>query len=139
MTNCELFDTCYFFQNELTGMPCTYKHMINKFCTGDPSLCARFNYAMANGRDSVPLDMFPNDLSEILVFDPIATRRSPAGQVKVIYTDGTTHMIETSRLASLVNLNRIVAYETPERWVEFRRRYADPTYRGPERRKVCSR
>jgi hypothetical protein len=66
MGYCDLLDSCYFYKNELSGMPCTYKHMMNKYCYGDYSKCTRLAYARSYGRNNVPLDMFPNDFFENL-------------------------------------------------------------------------
>ena len=55
--------------------------------------------------------------------------------IKVIYSDGSNGMLRTSRLAKLVKMNRIAAYESFDGWVEVRRGQSNPNYQGPERRK----
>ena len=57
--------------------------------------------------------------------------------IKVLYADGSTGMLRTSRLAKLVRMNRIAAYQAFDRWVEVRRKHSNPNYQGPERRKYC--
>jgi hypothetical protein len=64
MPRCDLLDSCYFCKHELYGMPCTYKHMLHKYCLGDYARCARYAYAKAYGKNNVPLEMFPNDTDE---------------------------------------------------------------------------
>lgn len=135
MSCCDLLETCYFYKNELADMPCTFKHLMNKYCNGDYAQCARFVYARANGRSNVPLEMFPNDGSKSLEFNVVEPGGGVAMLIKVIYADGSSGMVRTSRLAKLVKLNRIAAYESFDRWVEVRRKQSDQTYRGPERRK----
>jgi hypothetical protein len=55
--------------------------------------------------------------------------------IKVIYSDGSTGLLRTSRLAKLVKRNRIAAYQSFEGWVEVRRKHSNPNFQGPERRK----
>ena len=55
--------------------------------------------------------------------------------IKVIFSDGSNGMIRTSRLAKLVKMNRIAAYQSFEGWVEVRRKQSNPNYQGQERRK----
>ena len=46
--------------------------------------------------------------------------------IKVIYADGSTGLLRTSRLARLIKLNRIAAYQAFDRWVEVRRKQVKP-------------
>ena len=55
--------------------------------------------------------------------------------IKVIYADGSTGLLRTSRLAKLIKMHRIAAYQAFDRWVEVRRKQPNPNYQGPERRK----
>ncbi len=61
MPSCDLLESCYFHRNELSGMPCTYKALLYKYCLGEYTKCTRLCYARAHGKDNVPLEMFPND------------------------------------------------------------------------------
>ncbi len=56
--------------------------------------------------------------------------------IKVIYSDGSSGMIRTSRLAKLVKTKRIAAYEATNGWVELRRKQSTSNYQGAERRKI---
>jgi len=55
--------------------------------------------------------------------------------IKVIYSDGSTGLLRTSRLAKLLRMNRIAAYLSFEGWVEVRRNRSNPNYQGQERRR----
>jgi hypothetical protein len=59
--------------------------------------------------------------------------------IKVIYSDGFIGMLKITRLAKLVKMNRIAAYESFDGWVEVRRKLKNPDYQGPERRTYCVR
>lgn len=54
--------------------------------------------------------------------------------IKVIYSDGSTGMLRTSRVVKLIKMNRIAAYLSFNGWVEVRRKQSKPDYQGPERR-----
>jgi hypothetical protein len=55
--------------------------------------------------------------------------------IKVIYSDGSTGMLRTSRLAKLIKMDRVAAFQSFNGWVEVRRKQPNPKYQGPERRK----
>jgi hypothetical protein len=135
MSYCEILDSCYFYKHELSGIPCTYKHMVDKYCRGDYKKCARFIYAKAHGRNNVPLEMFPNDSFE----PPTCNIFNPDGGValhlKVLYPDGTSGIIKASILEGLIKTGKIVAFHCSEGWVEVRRKQKSKNYLGPERRK----
>ena len=137
MASCDLLVSCYFYKNELSGMPCTYKHMMGKYCQGDYATCARFLYARAYGRNSVPLDMFPNDTFATL--DTYQLNTGEAGgttmQIKVIYPDGTSGMVKAATMGGLMKEGKIIAFHCSEGWVEARRK-STGTYKGVDRRRT---
>ena len=138
MAYCDLLNSCYFYINELSGMPCTYKHMMNKYCHGDNSKCARFDYARAFGRNSVPLDMFPNDTSATFhtdQFKAVEVQGGMAMQMKVIYSDGTSDRVKASTIDGLTKAGKIIAFHCSEGWVEVRRK-SKSTYNGVDRRRT---
>jgi hypothetical protein len=135
MACCDLLDTCQFYKRGMADMPCTYKHLTSKYCKGDHTHCARFVYAKANGTNNVPPEMFPNDESNTLDFDVRESGGGVAMLIKVIYADGSSGMLRTSRLSKLISKNRIAAYEVFDRWIEVRRKQSHSGYPGPERRK----
>ncbi len=57
--------------------------------------------------------------------------------IKVMYSDGSIGMLRTSRLVKLIKMNRIVAYQTFNGWIEVRRKQPSQNYEGPERRKYA--
>ncbi len=61
MANCDLLSSCFFYNHELADMPCTYRHLMNKYCCGDFTKCARFVYSRNFGRNEVPKSLFPNE------------------------------------------------------------------------------
>ena len=63
MADCELLPKCIFFNDKMTNMPGMADLYKSKYCKGDNSLCARFKVFGALGREKVPTDLFPNDLS----------------------------------------------------------------------------
>ena len=56
--------------------------------------------------------------------------------IKVIYPDGTFGMTRSSSLGSLVQSQKIVAFQCSEGWVEVRRKQDETSYKGPERRVI---
>jgi hypothetical protein len=61
MADCDLLSSCFFYNHELAEMPCTYRYLMNKYCNGDFTKCARFVYSRNFGRSDVPKSLFPND------------------------------------------------------------------------------
>lgn len=55
--------------------------------------------------------------------------------LNVIYPDGSSGMIKSSTLDTLVRMGRIVAFHCSEGWVELRRKN-ESTYNGKDRRKT---
>ena len=64
MARCILLDSCFFFNNGLSAMPCTTESLKDKYCRGNYGECARFLVFEASGRDKVPRDLSPNDVLE---------------------------------------------------------------------------
>ena len=60
MANCELLDTCIFFNNQMPNMPAVADLMKKRYCQSEFARCARMQVVAALGRDSVPVDLFPN-------------------------------------------------------------------------------
>ncbi len=61
MVECELLQTCRFFNDKMGETPKTADLMKNRFCLGDKSECARYVVFQVLGREKVPIDMFPNE------------------------------------------------------------------------------
>ncbi len=59
-------------------------------------------------------------------------------EVKVIYTDGTTDIVNAARIVELLHTKKIAAIQCSEGWLEIRRDQIvgfKAAYDGPERRK----
>lgn len=60
MTNCELLETCIFFNNHMANMPSTSDVYKKIYCQKDFEKCARHMIVQTLGRGTVPSDLFPN-------------------------------------------------------------------------------
>jgi len=63
MADCPLIEKCIFFNDKMASMPAASTMMKKKFCKDDFSKCARYTVFSALGRERVPTDLYPNDLS----------------------------------------------------------------------------
>ena len=64
MANCELMETCIFFNDKMASMPATAEVFKKMYCRGDSSDCARMIVVKALGRQNVPADMMPSDVTK---------------------------------------------------------------------------
>lgn len=64
MANCENLLGCPFFNDAIPNMPITAQYLKNTYCTEHPDMCARYIVCTALGKDQVPLDLFPEELSK---------------------------------------------------------------------------
>jgi hypothetical protein len=62
MAQCELLATCIFFNDKMVNYPSTAEFLKKKHCLAEPESCARMMIVRARGRQSVPGDLFPNDI-----------------------------------------------------------------------------
>ena len=60
MADCELLESCIFFNEKMENMPTTMEVYKKKYCRGDNSICARQMVFKELGREKVPADLFPN-------------------------------------------------------------------------------
>jgi len=63
MATCEKLPTCRFFSETMASMPASAAIMERQFCHGDFGSCARITVADVLGRDHVPPDLAPNDVT----------------------------------------------------------------------------
>jgi len=63
MANCENLCGCPFFNDAIPHMPITAQYLKNIYCIGSPHTCARYIVCKALGKEHVPLNLFPEDLS----------------------------------------------------------------------------
>jgi hypothetical protein len=62
MADCECLAKCPFFHDRMANMPSMADIYKQRYCKEDNFLCARYRVFKALGRESVPSDMFPNEL-----------------------------------------------------------------------------
>jgi len=60
MAECDLLNTCIFFNDQMDEMPAVANLMKSRYCKSDYEKCARMKVVKAVGREKVPKDMFPN-------------------------------------------------------------------------------
>ena len=60
MADCECLAGCLFFNDRMADMPTMANMYKRNYCRGDSSKCARYMVFKALGRESVPVDLFPN-------------------------------------------------------------------------------
>ncbi|MDP2806985.1 MAG: hypothetical protein Q8O74_02470 [bacterium] len=63
MPDCECLAACPFFNDKMADMPSMAGIYKNKYCKGDFLTCARHMVYKKLGRNAVPIDLFPNQLS----------------------------------------------------------------------------
>jgi hypothetical protein len=62
---CECLSNCLFFNDKMANMPATSEIYKNNYCKKDSSYCARYKVFKALGKDNVPKDLFPNQISKV--------------------------------------------------------------------------
>ena len=60
MAQCELAETCIFFNDQMANMPSTSAVYKKIYCEQDWATCGRYIIFKAIGRENVPKDLFPN-------------------------------------------------------------------------------
>jgi len=63
MSSCECLAGCPFFNDKMDDMPSLAAIYKNRYCQNDFDSCARHIVFKALGREKVPKDLFPNQLS----------------------------------------------------------------------------
>jgi len=60
MSQCELTETCIFFNDQMANMPSTSAVYKKIYCEKDFDTCGRYMIFKSIGRENVPKDLFPN-------------------------------------------------------------------------------
>jgi len=60
MADCELTETCIFFNDKMADMPVMADIYKDRYCRGAKSECARYLVFSTIGRENVPIDLYPN-------------------------------------------------------------------------------
>jgi len=62
MANCEIIDTCLFFNDQMADMPSMSSIIKERYCRGSNTSCARHMVFRVLGRDAVPSDLYPSQV-----------------------------------------------------------------------------
>jgi hypothetical protein len=65
MTKCEFFSTCTFLRDHMTAMPKVAESLKVSLCQGHYDSCARYLVTLALGKDKVPDDLFPTQITRV--------------------------------------------------------------------------
>ena len=134
MATCDLYNSCFFFNEQTTAMPRTTEYLRERYCAGKHfTECALRRIANSYGKDKVPKYLYPNDMFEILNFNLFEPQGGLDMFMKVVYPDGTSGVVKSKEIEGLIKAGKIVAFHCSEGWVEARRKQ-NVRYRGPERR-----
>ena len=62
MAVCEMLEKCPFFNETMHGMPDHAELFKSLYCHGNHNMCARFMVYKSLGPQTVPADLFPNEI-----------------------------------------------------------------------------
>jgi len=63
MARCELLEGCIFFNDRMQDYPFAADQMKQHYCLDGSAGCARYLARGALGKERVPADLFPNDVT----------------------------------------------------------------------------
>lgn len=63
MSDCICLPRCPFFNDKMANMPGTAAIIKKNYCQGDNSNCARYMVFKSLGREAVPIDLYPNQVT----------------------------------------------------------------------------
>ena len=63
MADCEMLNRCPFFNDVMSDMPTHAELFKQLYCHGGNDICARYMILRKLGRDAVPRNLFPNEVS----------------------------------------------------------------------------
>jgi len=72
MADCELLETCIFFNDQMAEMPSMSNIIKDRYCRGSNTQCARHIVFRVLGREAVPKDLYPSQVERA---DEIAGNR----------------------------------------------------------------
>jgi hypothetical protein len=64
MDSCKLLEGCLFFHEKMNNMPTVTDMLKRLYCLWNYKQCARYMVAEKFGKDQVPQDLFPNDITK---------------------------------------------------------------------------
>ena len=62
MADCEILNTCPFFNDQMSEMPAMSNIIKKRYCRGSNTLCARHMVFRVIGRDQIPADLYPSQV-----------------------------------------------------------------------------
>ncbi|MRS13078.1 MAG: hypothetical protein EG823_08415 [Actinobacteria bacterium] len=62
MADCELLETCIFFNDQMAEMPSMSNIIKERYCRGSNTLCARHMVFRMINREAVPPDLYPSQI-----------------------------------------------------------------------------
>jgi hypothetical protein len=78
MSDCEILQTCIFFNDRMEAMPSTSGWLKGRYCRDRFEECARYRVYKTLGRPLVPVDLFPTQLQRALdLIDAAAETAAP--------------------------------------------------------------
>ena len=66
LPECELLDTCPFFNDKMGKMPISREYIKKNYCSKNNLFCARFIVYRALGRDKVPTNLYPSEINKAI-------------------------------------------------------------------------
>jgi UTP-glucose-1-phosphate uridylyltransferase len=64
MNKCPVLEQCRFFNNVLENMPAISESLMEQYCLGDNTECARFFIFDEIGKEHLPDDVFPHEMEK---------------------------------------------------------------------------
>ena len=80
MSDCEILQTCIFFNDRMEAMPSTSEYLKIHYCRDRFAECARYRVYKALGRPQVPIDLFPTQLPRALALIEAAPGAATPGE-----------------------------------------------------------
>ena len=76
MSRCEIYAECWFYQNKIDPQSQAFE-LLQKYCHGDYTTCARYQFSQSLGAFYVPKGLLPNEIRRIkpvirsLLWEPV--------------------------------------------------------------------
>lgn len=68
MAQCELIDTCPFFNDKLANKPDEVEDMKETYCKNNNLNCARYMVFNSVGKDNMPENLYPDEKTRAYMF-----------------------------------------------------------------------
>ncbi len=137
MAHCNLYSSCFFYNELITDMPHATEYMKDQYCHANYTNCTRFLISEKYGMDKVPTYIYPNDIfcaPNLNLPNGSGHEEGKDMMVSVIRPDGSSDKVQACIMGRMIELGGIAAYRYSDGWVEIRRKNSTAKYNGPERR-----